>query len=133
LGYYSARVAVVTGAGSGIGRALAMALGKRGAHLALADRDGDAVADTARRCQGGSVRVRADTVDVTDRQALLDYPAVVLGDFGRVDLVFCAAGVIHTGSLLACRLTCAFAPCLDRQFSGGGFPHVVAGGGVAVL
>ena len=35
--------------------------------------------------------------------------------------------------LLACRLTCVFAPCLEREFSSGGFPHVVAGCGVAVL
>ncbi len=101
MGYYSTRVAVVTGAGSGIGSAVAMALARRGAHLALADRDGDAVAGTAQQCQRDGVRVRADTVDVTDRQAVLDYSAAVVGDFGRADLVFAAAGVIHTGSLLA--------------------------------
>jgi short-subunit dehydrogenase len=36
---------------------------------------------------------------------MLDYSGDVLGDFGRVDLVFCAAGVIHTGSLLALEFT----------------------------
>ena len=101
LGYYAARVAVITGAGSGIGRALAVDLAGRGARLALSDQDADAVRETARRCRPASSHVRADAVDVTDRGALLRYPASVLEDFGRVDLVFCVAGVIHTGSLLA--------------------------------
>src|ERR1035441_4344337 len=101
LSYYATRTAVITGAGSGIGRALATGLARRGAQLALSDRDADAVADTAQQCQLAGGRVRTDTVDVTDRQAVLDYSAAVLGDFGGVDLVFCVAGVIHTGSLLA--------------------------------
>lgn len=104
MGYYSGRVAVVTGAGSGIGRAVAVALAAQGADLALADRDGSAVASTARQCQG-RVRTRADAVDVTDRQAVLDYSTAVLAEFGRIDLVFAAAGVIHTGSLLASEFT----------------------------
>ncbi len=99
VSYYSGRVTVVTGAGSGIGRSLAIELARQVADLALADRDGGAVAETAEQCSGA--RVRADVVDVTDRQAMIDYSAAVLGEFGRVDLVFCAAGVIHTGSLLA--------------------------------
>ena len=101
MGYYATRIAVITGAGSGIGRALAAALARRGAHLALSDQDAAAVEETARQCRLAGGRVRADTVDVTDRQAVLDYSAAVLGDFGRIDLVFCVAGVIHTGTLLA--------------------------------
>jgi NAD(P)-dependent dehydrogenase (short-subunit alcohol dehydrogenase family) len=101
LGYYSRRVAVVTGAGSGIGRAVALALARDGASLALADTDADAVAATARQCQVGGVRVHADTLDVADRQAVLDYASAVRDGFGGADLVFAAAGVIHTGSLLA--------------------------------
>lgn len=105
LGYYSARVAVITGAGSGIGRALALGLARRGAHLALSDRDGGAADDTARQCRRAGGRARADTIDVTDRHAVLDHAAAVSGDFGRVDLVFCVAGIIHTGSLLASELS----------------------------
>jgi NADP-dependent 3-hydroxy acid dehydrogenase YdfG len=100
MGYYSGRVAVVTGAGSGIGRALAVALAGQGAQLALADRDRDAVMGTARLCPEGT-RVRADAVDVTDRQAVLDHAGAVVAEFGGADLVFAVAGVIHTGSLLA--------------------------------
>ena len=101
MSYYATRTAVITGAGSGIGRALATGLARRGAQLALSDRDADAVAGTAQQCRLAGSRVRADTVDVTDRRAVLGYPAAVLSDFGCVDLVFCVAGVIHTGSLLA--------------------------------
>jgi short-subunit dehydrogenase len=100
VGYYTGRVAVVTGAGSGIGRALAVSLAGQGAQLALADRDRDAVTATARLCPEGA-RVRADAVDITDREAVLDHCAAVVSEFGGADLVFAAAGVIHTGSLLA--------------------------------
>jgi short-subunit dehydrogenase len=101
LSYYADRVAVITGAGSGIGRALAFGLARRGAHLALSDRDGEAADDTARQCRRAGGQARADMIDVTDRRAVLDHAAGVSGDFGRVDMAFCVAGIIHTGSLLA--------------------------------
>jgi short-subunit dehydrogenase len=94
VGYYSGRVAVVTGAGSGIGRALAVALAGQGAQLALADRDSGSVAAVAQLCPAGT-RVRADAVDVTNRQAVLDHSAAVISEFGGADLVFAVAGVIH--------------------------------------
>ena len=100
MGYYSGRVAVVTGAGSGIGRALAVTLAGQGAQLALADQNSSSVAATAQLCPAGT-RVRADAVDVTDRQAVLDHSAAVISEFGGADLVFAVAGLIHTGSLLA--------------------------------
>lgn len=103
--YYASRVAVVTGAGSGIGRALALGLARCGADLALADRSAEALADTARRCERAGVRARADTVDVTSRPSVLAYAAAVRDDIGPVSLVLAAAGVIHTGSLLASEFT----------------------------
>lgn len=103
-GYYAGRTAVITGAGSGIGQALAFSLARRGARLALSDRDGAAVDGTAQRCRRDGGDARADTVDVTDGHAVLGYAADVCGHFGRVDLLFCVAGIIHTGSLLASEL-----------------------------
>lgn len=99
-GYYAGRVAVITGAGSGIGRALALALAAAGARVAVADRDGDAAEAVARQCQGAGT-VRADAVDVADRQAVLDYAAAMGAEAGGVDLMFAVAGVIHSGTLVA--------------------------------
>jgi NADP-dependent 3-hydroxy acid dehydrogenase YdfG len=101
LSYYGGRVVVITGAASGIGRALAVGLARHGALLALADRDAAAVAETAQQCRRAGAHAAAAGVDVTDRAAVLDHAATVLGDFGGVDLVLTVAGVIHTGSLLA--------------------------------
>ena len=44
-----------------------------------------------------------------------------------------AGGAAFAAPALACRLTCAFAPCGEAEFSFDGFPHVVAGCGAAVL
>jgi NADP-dependent 3-hydroxy acid dehydrogenase YdfG len=101
LGYYEGRAAVITGAGSGIGRALACQLAGEGARLVLLDRDGAGLEETARRCSAAGAEVRADVADVTDREALARCAAAAADGFGRVDLVFCVAGVIHSGSLLA--------------------------------
>lgn len=101
MGYYAGRVAVITGAGSGIGRALACQLAAEGARLALLDRDADGLGETARRCRAGGAEVRADVADVTDRGALARCAAEAADELGGIGLVFCVAGVIHSGSLLA--------------------------------
>lgn len=101
MDYYAARTAVITGAGSGIGRELAIQLARRGARLALLDRDARSVTDTARECERAGAQVQPVTVDVTDREGLLGCSSDVYDRFGRIDLVFCIAGVIHTGSLLS--------------------------------
>jgi NADP-dependent 3-hydroxy acid dehydrogenase YdfG len=98
---FANRVSLITGAGSGIGRELAVALSVRGAQLALWDTNSEALAATADRCGRSRTSVRTSTVDVTDRPTVLDQATAVVSHFGRVDFVFCAAGVIHTGSLLA--------------------------------
>jgi short-subunit dehydrogenase len=99
--YYTGRVAVITGAGSGIGRALAVRLAREGALLALLDQDGPAAEAAARQCRDAGARAWAAAVDVTDREALDTCAAAAAAEFGRIDLVCCAAGVIHTGTVLA--------------------------------
>lgn len=87
------RVAAITGAGSGIGRSLAVELGDRGAHLALSDIDGSGLAETVSRCEGRGVKVTSQPLDVADRQAIYDWAAVVAADHGRVNLIVNNAGV----------------------------------------
>ncbi len=92
------RVAVVTGAGGGIGRATALALARRGCHLALADIDGAAAAETAQAARQLGVRASSHPLDVAAREAVRALPAEVLAAHGRVDLVVNNAGVALGGS-----------------------------------
>jgi butyryl-CoA dehydrogenase len=87
------KVAAVTGAGSGIGRSLAQELVRRGAHVALSDVDGAALAETASRCEGAGVKVTTSVVDVADRAAVHAWADDVVAQHGAANLVVNNAGV----------------------------------------
>lgn len=86
------KVAVVTGAGSGIGRALAVRLADEGARLALVDVDADGLRRTA-EAAARSPRVTTHIVDVSDRPAVEALVADVVAEHGVVDVVVANAGV----------------------------------------
>ena len=91
--YFSGNVAVITGAGSGIGRALALQLAEQGALLAINDRSSEALAETRREIEdrGGTVLCHAfDVGSWTEMQAFAD---AVHTHYGRVDAVINNAGV----------------------------------------
>jgi len=92
------RVAVITGAGSGIGRATAMSLARRGCHLALADIDEAGLAETLARGAPSGVRMSRHRLDVASREAVAALPAAVMDVHGRVDLLVNNAGVALGGS-----------------------------------
>ncbi len=87
------RVAVVTGAGSGIGRALAHRLAVVGAEVAASDIDAEAAERTAESCRKYGARAHGYVLDVADRDAVYDHASRVSEDFGRINLVVNNAGV----------------------------------------
>ena len=101
---FADKVAVITGAGSGIGRALALDLAGRGARLALSDVNADGVAATAASCLAAGAKAEHQVLDVSDREAFGAYAAQVVDAQGRVDLVVNNAGVTMTGPVLALEL-----------------------------
>lgn len=95
---FAGRTAVVTGAGGGIGRALALGLAAKGAALALVDIDPAGLAKTAQLTQVGAQRLTLHPLDLTDRVAIERLPADVVGRHGGVDLLINNAGVAVGGA-----------------------------------
>jgi short-subunit dehydrogenase len=91
-------VAVITGAGSGIGAALADGLAARGCHLALTDRKPDSLHETAERARRAGVRVTEHVFDVADAVAIAGLPAQVEVVHGGVTVLINNAGVALGGS-----------------------------------
>ena len=95
------KVAVVTGAGSGIGRALALGLAGRGARLALSDVNDETLAETARQAHAAGAEVHAAPLDVSDRAAVGAYARAVAGHYGVVHQLYNNAGVADLATPLA--------------------------------
>ncbi len=92
------RTAIVTGAGSGIGRALAQTLARRGSHLALADVNQAGLEATVGSIQTHDLRVTAHHLDVADRDAVAAFPSVVRDAHGPAQILINNAGVSLGGT-----------------------------------
>jgi butyryl-CoA dehydrogenase len=99
---FSGKVAAITGAGSGIGRGLALELAAEGCHLALSDVDDAGLAETVAmvaQATGDSdsvraaVKVSSTRLDVVDRDAVDAWAIATADEFGQVNLIFNNAGV----------------------------------------
>lgn len=97
MGGFSGKVAVITGAGSGIGRALAQALAAEGVRLALSDKDPCGLAETRRLVEQVGAEVDTAVVDVSDRRAVFDYADAVVRRFAAADQLYNNAGVEYVG------------------------------------
>jgi len=86
------RVAIVTGAGQGLGKATAILLARFGARLAVADRVGETLATTEKELAGAGHSVLARQLDVRDRDAVAKFLADVASEYGRVDVLVNNAG-----------------------------------------
>lgn len=94
---FTGKVAVVTGAGSGIGRALALELARRGARTALSDIDGEGLGATAEQVRALGADAHAAELDVSDREAVIAYATAVAEHFGVVHQVYNNAGISGGG------------------------------------
>lgn len=102
---FDGRVAAVTGAGSGIGRALAEELARRGCHLSVSDVDEEGLAETVLRCERSNVSVHPARLDVADRAGVFAWADQVVADHGRVNLVVNNAGVALGATAMAQSIT----------------------------
>jgi NAD(P)-dependent dehydrogenase (short-subunit alcohol dehydrogenase family) len=96
---FSGRVAVVTGAASGIGRAVAEALADAGCDVALCDIDADGLTEVGARIEQRGRKASLHVVDVADRAAMKALPDQVEAEHGRVDILVNNAGVSVASTL----------------------------------
>jgi NADP-dependent 3-hydroxy acid dehydrogenase YdfG len=130
---FAGKVAVVTGAGSGIGQALAIELARSGAKLAISDINTEGLASTEERLKAIGAPVKADQLDVTEREAFEVYADAVAEHFGTVNQIYNNAGIAFAGDIEATQFK-DFEKVMDVDFWGvvNGtkvfMPHVIASG-----
>ncbi|WP_341303174.1 SDR family NAD(P)-dependent oxidoreductase [Pseudomonas sp. TMP25] len=93
------KVAAITGAGSGIGRSLALALARQGCQLALSDVAAEGLAETAAQARTLGVKVSEHLVNVADREAVHAWAEQVVAEHGGVNAIFNNAGVAQGGTV----------------------------------
>jgi NADP-dependent 3-hydroxy acid dehydrogenase YdfG len=96
---FAGKVAAVTGAGSGIGQALALELARSGAAVAISDVDAEGLAQTEEQLNAIGASVRSDRLDVTEREAFQLYADQVNAHFGTVNQIYNNAGIAYTGDV----------------------------------
>lgn len=95
MGMHTGRVALVTGAGSGIGRASALIFAREGAHVVVADRNGASAKATAEAIEATGGAALALEVDVTNEAQVAEMVRRAVDHFGRLDAAMNNAGISH--------------------------------------
>ncbi|SHV05236.1 short-chain alcohol dehydrogenase [Mycobacteroides abscessus subsp. abscessus] len=96
---FAGKVCVITGAGSGIGQALALELARSGAKLAISDIDTEGLARTEEQIKAIGAPVKADRLNVAEREAFELYADEVVKHFGKVNQIYNNAGIAFTGDV----------------------------------
>jgi NADP-dependent 3-hydroxy acid dehydrogenase YdfG len=96
---FAGKVAAVTGAGSGIGQALALELARSGASVAISDVDTEGLAQTEEQLKAIGAPVRSDRLDVTEREAFQIYADQINEHFGKVNQIYNNAGIAFIGDV----------------------------------
>jgi NAD(P)-dependent dehydrogenase (short-subunit alcohol dehydrogenase family) len=99
MGALSGKTAVITGASSGIGRAIALRLGEAGAHVFAAGRRAEALEETMAAVAKGGGRATSVPADLRDLDAIQDLIDRAMADTGRLDVMVNNAGVSYRGPL----------------------------------
>ena len=138
MGQLERRTALITGAASGIGRAIATAYAAEGATLFLADRDPGGLADTAAACTAAGAKTSTGTVDVTDPDQVRATVEAAIRELGALDVLVNCAGILTEvplvemdvatwDEMIAVDLRSVFLAC---RFA---VPHMVRRGGGRVI
>jgi NAD(P)-dependent dehydrogenase (short-subunit alcohol dehydrogenase family) len=133
MGKFAGKVAVVTGAGSGIGQALAVELARSGASLAISDVDTEGLARTEQQVKAIGAPVKVDRLDVTEREAFLAYADAVHEHFGKVNQIYNNAGITYISTIEFSRFK-DIEQVMDVDFWGvvngtkAFLPHLIASG-----
>ncbi len=90
--YFQNKTIVITGAGSGIGRATALIFAREGANVLCADINGAAAEETVNQVNAMGAQALATTTDVSDRAAVEDMVGAAVSAYGRIDFLFNSAG-----------------------------------------
>src|SRR5487761_2379314 len=94
------KTVVVTGAGRGIGRAIAVQMASRGGNVALFDVNQADLDETAALCKAEHVQARGYLVNVADEAQVSGAMSKVVADFGRLDVLVNNAGIVRDGLLV---------------------------------
>lgn len=115
---FEGKLCVVTGAASGIGRAVAIMLARHGAAVAISDVNDEGLAETRRMMEApASNRIRVDRLDVADAAAIERYAALIKESLGDADYVFNIAGLTRVGTFEETPLS-SFEKIMDVNFWG---------------
>src|SRR5713226_2057039 len=93
------KVAIVTGAGQGIGAATALKFAREGAIVAVCDLNPEAVSGVVDACREAGSLAEGFSIDVSDRAAVVDMVAKVLEKFRRIDILVNNAGITRDARL----------------------------------